>query len=478
MAIPLLFALVLLGLMSPLQAQQTFTTGETIQLPSMTVSAADHATLATNSYGDVFIANHADHASGGKMVEGTAIASIGNHAFRTSDTLLLGDPSLNLVGADTCRKPDVEALGDGSFVVVWPRSDRNHVAPARLEAVRVVLRNLHGVLLSAPEVHRSAPGRGYLLDANVTAGDAGLMPDLVWLGEQDELGCAVVYAHEIDTSLTSNKQFREYELRCSRIDWSKWHFDPRFLDGPHVVVPNIPMDNPLTDPFTGGLILPDLVLDDCGSLVVAFEEAVLAPHFNHSGPFQSRIRMLRFESFGSVNPLQQIDVVSLPSASSEHRARRPNLSSSREDGTDSVSVTYGLEGLQGAGTGIEYKSVVYKADGVGGYRALQNAHWVQDPNKFDNLPSVADDKDLRSCFAVRQFQGQRKLVSSLSHSSGLTALTEVHTPIQFPWRPAAKLTTYTTPGAGHDLSFAAICYEGADTLTPSTYRIYFTYRQL
>ena len=478
MCIPTFFVLVFLALAGPLSAQQTFTTGETVELPSMAVGAADHATLAINSFGDAFVANHADTASGGKLVEGTAIANISNHTYRTSATILLGDPALNLLGADTCRKPDVEALEDGSFVVVWPRSDRNQVAPARLEAARIVMRDSNGVLLSTPEVHRAAPGKGYLLDANVTAGDAGLMPDLVWLGGQDPLASAVVYVHERNTTLYPGKQFREYELRCTRIDWSRHPHSPRFLDGPNVLVPRIPMDNPLTDPYHGGLILPDVVLDDSGNLVVAFEDAIVAPHFGYTGPYASHIQVLRFKPFTASNPLRPIDAFALSTSSPEHRTRRPNLSSSREDGSDSISVSYGLQGMQGALSKIEYKSIDYLAGGIGGHRDPQNAYWIPEPQKPDSLPSVANLGNLRTCFAVRQSQGERKLLSSITHSSGLSGILEVNTPVLYPWRPAVKLANFTMPGSGQDLSFAAICYEGDDTLTPSTYRIYFTYRQL
>lgn len=473
-----IFTLALIGLTHPLQAQQTFTTGETVELPSMTMGAADHATLATNSFGDVFIANHADHASGGKLVEGTAIASLGNHTYRTFPTVLLGDPALNLVGSDTCRKPDVEALEDGSFVVVWPRNDRNQAIPGRLEAARIVLRDPNGVLLPIPEVQTAALGEGYLVDGNLRSGDAGIMPDLVWLGDQDPLGCAVVYVHEIATSFLPNKQFREYELRCTRIDWARSPQSPGFLDGPFVLASPIPMDNLIAAPYNGGLILPDVVLDDSEDLVVAFEEAIVGPHLGYSGVQQNRIRILRFESFASANPLQPIDSVSLASPSSTHRPRRPNLSSSREDLSDSVSVAYGLQGLQGAVSQVGYKTVDYLSGGIGGYLAPQNAFWVQDPQKADGLPSVANNGVVRSCFAVRQYSSERKLLASISRSNGLNTLSEIDTPILYPWRPAAKLMTLVTPGPNADLSFAAICYEGDDTLTPSTYRIFFTYRQL
>jgi len=478
MRISCLLALALFGLHHPLQAQQTFTTGETVELPTMTAGAADHATLATNDFGDVFIANQADHASGGKLVEGTAIASLGNHTYRTSAPILLGDPALALVGADTCRKPDVEALEDGSFVVVWPRNDRNQMSPARLEAARIIVRDQNGVLLPIPLVETASPGRGYLVDDNISSGDAGIMPDLVWLGDQDSLGCAVVYVHEIATIFLPNKEFREYELRCTRIDWSRSAHSPVFLEGPFVLASPIPMDNLIANPYNGGLILPDVVLDDSADLVVAFEESIVAPHLGYVGANQNRIQILRFESFSSATPLQSIDSVSLASPVSTHRPRRPSLSSSREDQSDSVSVSYGLQGLQGASSKIGYKTVNYIAGGGGGYQAPENAYWVQDPQKSDGLPSVADNGIVRSCFAVRQYPAERKLLSSVSRPSGVNNLNELSTPIQYPWRPAIKIVTFVTPGPSADLSFAAICYEGDDTLTPSTYRIFFTYRQL
>lgn len=455
-------------------AQQTFVTGETVALPSLASGEADHATVAANSFGDVVVANHAQTLHGNKLVEAVAIASHGQGIFQVAPTILLGDPDLNLLGNDTCRKPDVIALADDSFLVVWPRNDVDHVGGARLEAARIHIRASDGTLLPLPVVDSAAPGEGHVLDPNLVSGDAGVMPDAIGFGPGHPSTAAVVYAHESATFLGQNdKKFREYELRCVLIDWSLPRQSAGFLDGPHVLSDQIPMDEESSQPFNGGMILPDVVLDDYGNLVIAHEESLLAPHHGWSSSALRRIVVERYAGLDDAVPLAPMESWTVALYTATHRPRRPMLASSREDLDDSVSLTWGEQAITGYDNNLGYKML--RLPNHSGNMMPRDAHWVTDPLHEDGMSVVADNGAMRTCFAVRNFPTHRSLLASATLSHGAATIVEIDTPILYPWRPAAELVTVERPN-GDDLSYAAICYEGADVLEPSEYGIYFTYR--
>lgn len=458
-----------------LAAQQIFVTGETVELPSFRVGAADHATVAANSFGDVLIANHAETANGDKLVEATAIGSLGSNTFITAPTLLLGDPSLQLVGEDTCRKPDVVVLADDTFVVVWPRNDKDGLVPARLEAARVIFRDGNGDLYPLPIVETAAPGEGYIIDPSLESGSAGIMPDLVAFGANHPQACAAVYVHESDNavSVDGERFYREHDLRCIVMDWSVAPESTQFLDGPHVLLSQVPMDNDVSQPFHGGMVLPDVVLDDNDNLVVAHEESLIAPHFGWQGGTRTRIVVNRFEGLAGTNPFAHLNSWTLTHGTDTHRPRRPMIDSSREDSEDSVSVTWGEQAIFGYDNDLGYKMVLIPSTGDG--LQPRDAYWIADPLNEDAMPVVADDGRMRTCFAVRNYPAHRSLLLSATLNNGTSAIQEISTPIAYPWRPAAQLVTIEAPD-GHELTYAAVSYEGADVFDQDQYAIYFTYR--
>lgn len=457
-----------------LRAQEVFLTGETITLPSLGNGAADHATVAANSYGDVVVANHADAPGGVKLVEAVAIASLGQDTFKSGATLLLGDPGLNLMGQDTCRKPDVVALADESFIVVWPRNDVQLTGGARLEAARIHLRDSSGDLLAHPIVDLAAPGEGFVLDPNLVSGDAGVMPDLVAFRDPFGESVAAVYAHEVTTTVgPTGKTFREYELRCVVADWSRPPQSSQFLDGPYVLRDAIPIDQDPTNPFNGGMVLPDVVLDDSGNLVVAHEQSLLAPHFGWAGPARRRILVERFQGLGQASPFSPMDTWPIAVGNATHRPRRPMISSSPEDQEDSISLTWGKQSLIGGDNALGYQMI--RLPSTGGGVQPRDAHWIDDPLNEDGLPVTADNGIMRSCFAIRNFPARRSILASVTLGNGNASIVDIDVPVVFPWRPAAQLIATETAG-GQVRTYAALCFEGADVLDPDQYRIHFTYR--
>ncbi len=178
-----------------LWAQQSFGPGLDVELGTLGASHADHATVAINQFGDIVVADHADFTATRKLVEATVIPCVAPHAWETRPPILLGDPQRNVFGSDLCHKPDVAALGDGSFAVVWARFSSTDPARCRLETAQIITRDAQGRLYANAIVKTRAAGEGWVVDDNLNAGVAGVMPD-VSADPGNPLACFTVYAHE------------------------------------------------------------------------------------------------------------------------------------------------------------------------------------------------------------------------------------------------------------------------------------------
>ena len=179
----LLHALVPLLLSLNASAQADYYLGDTIELNTIGNQSADHAAIAVNHFGDVIIVNHTSVNSMQKAVELNALAPLGedrSSGFKLFNTRRLGDPTLNIfgVGNDSCSKPDVESMGDGSFLVVWSRHDLSGNQPSRVEACKIITRDIHGSLLPQVQILSTRTGEGILLDDTSNSGEAGFMPDI------------------------------------------------------------------------------------------------------------------------------------------------------------------------------------------------------------------------------------------------------------------------------------------------------------
>ena len=307
---------------SPAGAQgATFQLLESVELPVLGYTA-DHATVAINASGDLFV-TWTGTGSGIRNVDGVFVPRVGPTEWATpqpGDLLRLGDASLGILDAvDRCHKPDVVAVGD-DFLVAFPRISPTSGA-ARLEISRIrVTANQSATVESA------APGEGFLLDPAVTSGDAGLMPDLACLSVPgSESGSAVVtYAHF--SRFQGGRHL--YEIRLGTLDFTG--SGPAFGQ-PQVLVEKVVIDTSVV-PFPGGRVLPDVVGDDYGCLVLAYEE------YGKVGPnWEGRIVVQRYLPL-SDGSFEVLETVTLRGPNGSLAQRRPMLATSREDSQNMVAV--------------------------------------------------------------------------------------------------------------------------------------------
>lgn len=466
--------LLLVLLAPPVAAQQAMTFNGTLVMPSFGPQGQDHATIAVNAFGDVFVAWHAELPNGSHLVEGMLVPYNGAGTWLidpAQNHFLLGDATLGLLGQDTCIKPDVVALEDGSFVVAWTRGEETFNQTARLEAARIHPRDTIGRLASPPSIDTAAPGEGVVLDPVVTPGQSRLMVDLVALGDER---CAAVYAHEASYVLGANgDQFREYDLRAVAMDWNLFGQPTGFVDGPYDLMVAQPMDSPFFRPFIGGLVLPDVVTDDLGNLVVAWETYWVSGHGGVTGPTLGSIKVARFAPFTSATPLALIDTVDLPTPTADPY-RRPNLSTSRTDAYDNVSLAFAQDFLPSSAVDLTHFMDV---DYSHGFPVVTPRYWNPPANSGgDYHPVPLHAKGKHFCLASRVVpNGQRRLIASFAEGQSMILLP---TPISHPWRPALVSHPGGPGNPGYNGEVVFITYEGANNLNPANYQIRLTIRAI
>ena len=459
---------------APATAQQYATYGDHVVLPTFGPDGQDHATLAVNQYGDVYVAWHSGLLNGTHNVEGMALPWTGGSQWLYDPLnyhMLLGDPALALIGLDTCTKPDVAALEDGSFVVAWARTDEVLRTTAYLEAARIEVRDAAGQLLASPIVTLAQPGQGVVVDNTANAGQAVLMVDLVALGDRE---VAAIYGHEAVYGVgTSGSEYREYDLRAMRMDWALPTTAAGFLDGPHTLRQGIAMDNRASRPYQGGVLLPDAVRDDSGNLVVAWESYWVDGHGGVSGNDGGKIEVARFAPFTAVNPTQELDAVLFPNTTAD-AYRRPNLSTSREDTVDTVTLTW----MEDRDSQLSAdRSLFHEIDYGAGFPADSARYWLPPTNLSEDqhpVPLLAPGKSL--CVATRTTPGlQRRMLASWDQGHMMLL---VPTPISFPWRPAVARHPGGPGSPGTTDQVVFLTYEGANNLNPSDFRVRLMLRKL
>ncbi len=459
--------------LNPLQGQQVIDTATPVELDSLGVGAADHATMATNHFGDMVVANQTIHTNGAKMVEATVVTPRVNGRFSVSAPILIGDPSLGLTGEDTCRKPDVTALPDGGFVIAFPRSNRLDHHQGQLELVLLRTRDASGDVLAQATVQSPGVGRGYVLDATVNPGDAGVMPDLVRISDNLPAACAVAYATERVVTNHQDAVLREYNILLGGIDFARAPGHPEFFITPKIIATRVPWDSNPTYPKVGGLILPDITTDDHGNFVIAWEQFLLAPHLGLTSGSKGHIVLERRSSLFSANPLQRLDRLELEGADLTQQQRRPNLSTSRDD---SINLA-GLSWIDLANVGdldrVQYKLVEFTNDQAPGMTPPVEGYWVDAANHPDlhAVPLIGDRFGFN--FAARDHGTERQLISSYSRVSGLQSMKVIDMGITFPWRPAADNLIVPSHVAGRDPdTYLVVICEGGDLATSDSYRIF------
>lgn len=456
----LLFALLLA---SPLAAQQAFTYGQDVILPRFGPQGADHATVATNSFGDAFVAYHSTFASGYHLVEGMAIQHQGGGQFQTGtgNHFALGNQGLAIFGQDSCIKPDVVAMPDGNFVVAWSRLDKTEQQLDRIEMCRIVMRDANGNLLPTAVVESAQAGEGFVIDPAFDGHDSGGMVDLVNL---EDGTVAAVYAHQ--TSNSSDAQgntWRDYDLRLTRVDWTVDPSDPNFISPPVVLQSNVPFDNPWNQVPRGGQVLPDVVLDDYGNLVVAHEEFWMDGHGGVSGSNLGRIVVRRVSGFGSAAPLTEINFAEF-THDPLRAQRRPNLSTSRSDSRNSVSLTWGHDDVWFLTDLILSQELIFNGTSL----TTRNLYWPNSPLFTDDLPTIVHGANsLRATIGTRQVSGGSILLAGRALQQDTVT---IPTTVNYALRPAAALRELVLPHGTYQALYTT--YEGADVNDPHQFDVH------
>ncbi len=315
--------------------------GEPVPLPSISYQA-DHGTVAVNDRGDVLVAFHTAVSAGSqvsKQIEAVFVRRIGKGRWLVPsvyDSFLLGDSSVGLAGpADRCDKPDVVSVGN-DFLVCFPRgpvSSSGGSGLSRLELVIVRVDDQGVASLDVP-----GPGQGWVIDPGFTAGQAGAMPDLVHRtvdpdqpGASPEGRAAVVYARQ-----TEHEGVRQgFELVGAALDVRS---SPPVIGPLETLVSKIPVDSTNGYPGGGGRVLPDLVEDDLGHLVLAHEFYALAAR-GVTTTDEGQLWIRRFEA-PLAGGFRQRDALMLNGEVLHFRQRRPALMGSRYDGENVIGLAW------------------------------------------------------------------------------------------------------------------------------------------
>ena len=496
MRFPLISA-ILCAFLNPLAAQTppvSFDT--TFRLASKNPDAdVDHATIAVNQYGDIFVAYHGINALDSELrhVEGMLVLRTQVQGWVTAKTdefhYLLGDPEVGVytaidpINRDTCNKPDVCAMADGSFVITWPRHNRySTAADSRLETARVECRDSIGELIRnatddlSPILHTLAPGVGYPVGLPlIDKGEAGIMPDMVALASNPS-ACAVAYANHKRTVIQGHNTFQDYDIDIARLNWTQPGAPT--IQGPITLEGDIPWDlHDALNPSIGGQILPDIVEDDDRNLVIAYEEYRFD---GHPDPltgvpvfvgieFKGVINVKRFSGFAANPPLSELNHnefkgVRRPSDGSSFPQRRPNLSTSQDDRFNTVSLAW-IDKLNEKlmEPGVGYQQIEYHPNGS---TTTIDFNWSNAPAREDSMPVPIHGPSFRGCLASTSSAVQpESRIRAFLPLSGRTILS-AYPSIRDAFRPSATfLTDYNSAGQ-RVRDIVPICIEGKSPYAP------------
>ncbi len=431
-------------------AQGSVKLQDVVELPKLGIDEADHATVAMNSNGDVFVAWHCRIRPGGPhQVEGVLMRRNTGLSWdppQPADVLLLGDQSLGIFSPyEECTKPDVVALGT-DFLVTWPRNEP-YTGFSQLETALITVPPAGPVVVDS-----QMPGQGWIVEDNLVGGDAGLMPDLC-ARETLPGTAAVFYAEEV----YSQASLREYEVRGTTIDFN---VSPPVIGTPAVLATGIPVDNTNYGP-TGGRVLVDAVEDDHGYFVFAFENFQLASHHN-TPTDEGWIGVKRYaESLGTWTEYESQTYLGLDPT---HRQRRPMLAASRVDTGNTVSVAWLEHGKTFlADIDVRYGELEFHGGASPGSVTMTNFIYPNLGGRDHALPVPIHSRNFRTVLCSRWWI----IATGVVAFSAVPWIPErpLPTPVDWGWRPAADLLEIGAPGASGS-RLISVSYEG-ESLTGS-----------
>ncbi len=266
---------------------------------------------------------------------------------------------------------------------------------------------------------------------------------------------------------------RIYAVRTAEIDWSKAAGSHSWLEGPWILGSGIGTDNRYSEPLRGGQVLPDVLFDDDGFLVVAWEEYWLAEHPGRSGGDGGDIRMRRFEKPRPNRAPVKIDDLVLLGTQAARPQRRPMMSSTELDGENRVLIAWNEDLAAGSADQIRFQSVVFNRNGAPGYSGPTAGYWVASTLNEEALPRPLLTSRSSICFATRDL-GNRKDLEAGFEMPALAMQRMLAVPISrsFPNRPAMDILEVPRQGGGPLFQTIVITYEGANTRDQDTFKIH------
>lgn len=469
----LLSSLVALLLSLNASAQADYHVGDTIELNTTGLHDADHATIAVNSFGDVIIVNHTQVGQDAKAIELNTLVTLGNtvaSGYKQFNTRRVGDPTLNIfgVGNDSCSKPDIEALGDDSFLIVWTRHDLSDTQPSRIEACKIITRDSNGTV--RPQIHIVSPrgGEGIILDSTSNAGDSGFMPDIASFKELGSTKAIIVFAHEQSKSSTSTKTYRDYSLIARKIDWPRGSSSPS-IHSATTIETDIPFDNKNSTPYSGGIILPDAVLDDGGNLTVVYESYLIAPHNWHFGTAIGSIQLRRY----SPQSLALLDEIEFRGHHQNSHQRRPMIATSNDDAMNMVTIGWNDSSISTTSAHrVHFRRVDFNTS-TAGHNPPRVVPWDDTVSSADDLANVAMSGQAKLMMVSRRLPNRNLLMGVFKLPQQSVSYKDFAPANNHPWRPAMAIYDLSS-----SRSLSYLSYEGPSSSNPLLYSIYFTIQEL
>lgn len=436
----------------------------------------DHATVAMNDAGDVFITwQGEDISSGNFFVEGLYIPRNGGNdewSMPTSQDddyhILLGDPNqdpLSLSVSTNCKKPDVVAVGD-NFIVVWSRQSVGYPGFDRLESAFI---EISGDKID--EINGDVPsnydGVGDTVANYLDQGNSGLMPDLVTLGTDH---AAVVFVNHTDLWGTED-QFRDFEICVADLDYSGGSLS---LDLQLGLVVDQPLDNLDSstihegNEMVGGNIAPDVITESGGDIVFAFS-TYEGERVGTTAGGTGLIWLCRAEYTSSNWSVTDSAYFEHTNPSSTDPTRRPNLARSELDNTNEVILTW--IDTQGTFGTTPYRIRTMIADFDSNPVDIDDTYDLHSVSTEDGqcVPlNLADGLGEDSIFFDRDVSGDRDIYRSIVNNVSYSEEAVLTNWRNHHWRPA--LATLEASGSGNNL--VVITWEGDNTPNP-VYEIHF-----
>ncbi|MCH2100409.1 MAG: hypothetical protein MK209_00585 [Planctomycetes bacterium] len=388
--------------LSPLAAAQTPLDANTVyELPSLTTAdgKADHETIAINSQGDVLVVwSSSIYSPSSANAEVRRIecaflrrTSATGWDLYPTQTLAEADPTKLpggsiFPGGDICRKADVTSVGD-DFAVVWQRIEIGDTNKGRLEAALIE------VPASGNAVYHleATEGVGWELDTFDPRIAGGMVDIACAPGTTSPIAAAYVHFTG-KTNLGGIEWAYDFDLRALTFDFPVSGAPPHI--NPPNVLGNIPFDDASPNDLGGGRILPDIVWDSWGNLVVATEKFARGERLGNGAADEGKILLRRYSVDGS-GAMILLNHKALMGTDPTYSQRRPNLF--RSPSNNAVSLTWAQGRQQNFSTSVFHVDARY-------------ADPVKDPTFVNHAPAPLSRGINPQLPIPLQFKGVRGLV--------------------------------------------------------------------